>query len=232
MANEVRINDSTLSVEDESYDVSPNQFSSGVWDKRFVQFCGSINFIEYSHNDLPRLLQELEDRLKSLSIVENYYLIAHYETNTPHIHYAIELTGQKRKKTMLNDFVRLGYNREAVNCFPMGHLNAQVRYFLHQDTKSIELGKKRYEIDDLVSSMCYEYLIDLVQLEEDKMNVEKLISICLESGGNKISIMKRIGLEKYHKWRFEINEILNYDYHLRLARDKERERRKTDDLPF
>ena len=201
-------------------------------ESRVVAICGSINFIEYNHTDLPSLIRELESKLKCCSWVENYYLISHYETDTPHIHYAIEFTGNKRLKTALNDFERLGYRRESVNIDKLGFLSATLRYFLHLDEESIKEGKQQYQVLDIVSSMPYEYISDMISLEDDKLNVEKLIQICIDCGGNKIQIMRRLGLDLFHKWRYEINEILNYDTSLRFARDKERERRINDDLPF
>lgn len=201
-------------------------------DNRVLSCCGSVNFADLTHKDLPRLLCDMEMKFKQCAWIENYYLIAHYETDTPHIHYVLELTGQKRLKTLLNDFEKFGYNRLAVNIDKLGFLSSQLRYFLHKDEESIKEGKQQYEVDDIVSSMCYEYLIDMISLEDDNMTAERLIQICIESDGNKIKIMKRLGLKEFHKWRFEIADILNYEYSLRLARDKERERRKLDDLPF
>lgn len=201
-------------------------------DTRVIACVGSINFKEYTKEDLPVLLMNLTNKLDNLSFVENYYLIAHNETDTPHIHYALELTGQKRLKTLLNDFSRLGYNRESVNIDKLGFLNATIKYFLHADEESIKEGKKLYQLDDIVTNMPYEYLEDLLCLDDDEMNTERLIQICIECEGNKIQIMRRLGLKTFHKWRCEIDVILNYEMGLRYARDKERERRKNDDLPF
>lgn len=201
-------------------------------DTRVIACVGSINFKEYSQSDLPVLLENLSNHLDNLSFVENYYLIAHNETDTPHIHYALELTGQKRLKTLLNDFSRLGYNRESVNIDKLGFLNATIKYFIHADEESIKEGKKLYQLDDIVTNMPYEYLEDLLCLDDDEMNTERLIQICIECEGNKIQIMRRLGLKTFHKWRCEIDVILNYEMGLRYARDKERERRKNDDLPF
>lgn len=201
-------------------------------DTRVIACVGSINFKEYTKEDLPVLLMNLTNHLDNLSFVENYYLIAHNETDTPHIHYALELTGQKRLKTLLNDFSRLGYNRESVNIDKLGFLNATIKYFLHADEESIKEGKKLYQLEDIVTNMPYEYLEDLLCLDDDEMNTERLIQICIECEGNKIQIMRRLGLKTFHKWRCEIDVILNYEMGLRYARDKERERRKNDDLPF
>lgn len=201
-------------------------------DTRVIACVGSINFKEYTKEDLPVLLMNLTNKLDNLSFVENYYLIAHNETDTPHIHYALELTGQKRLKTLLNDFSRLGYNRESVNIDKLGFLNATIKYFLHADEESIKEGKKLYQLEDIVTNMPYEYLEDLLCLDDDEMNTERLIQICIECEGNKIQIMRRLGLKTFHKWRCEIDVILNYEMGLRYARDKERERRKNDDLPF
>ena len=204
-------------------------------DSRVLACVGSINFKEYKHSDLPKLIEELEKHLVQCKWVENYYLIYHDETDTPHIHYVLELSGQKRLKTLLNDFERMGYNREAINIDKLGFLSASIRYFIHIDEESIANNKKLYSLDNIISNMPYEYLEDLINLEDDEMNAERLINICIECDGNHVSIMKRLGLKRYHKYRCEINDILNYDYALRFARDKERERRKQelfDKLPF
>lgn len=203
-------------------------------DSRVLSCTGSINFKDNLHTDLPKLLSILENQLKELKFVENYYLIAHGDTNTPHIHFAIELTGQKRLKTLLNDFEKLGYNRNAINITKLLFLHSTIRYFLHLTDESLEDGKQIYCLDNIISNMPYEYLEDVINLEDDELNTEKLIQICLECC-DKISIMKRLGLKTFHKWRYEIDTILNYDYGLRFAREKERKRREEEqlnNLPF
>lgn len=201
-------------------------------ESRVVACCGSVNFIDMPKNLLPSLVENMENKFKGCNWIENYYLIGHNETDTLHIHYILELSGQKRLKTLLNDFEKFGYHRNAVNIDKLGFLSAHLRYFLHLDEESIKENKKIYHIEDIVSSMPYEYISDMISLEDDKMTTERLIQICVDSGGNLISIMKRLGLEKFHKWRNEINVILNYDTQLRYARDKERIRREGDNLPF
>lgn len=204
-------------------------------ESRVVSCTGSINFREYKHSDLPSLLQVLEGNLKNAKYVENYYLIAHYDSDTPHIHYIIEFTGSVRLKTMLNNFERMGYNREAVNIKKLGFLNAMIKYFLHLTEDSKEEGKEEYKLDCIISSMPYEYLENLLLLDDDELNVDRLVEVCLECDGHIVKIMKTLGLKLYHKWRFEIKEILNYEYALRYVRDEERKRReeeKINELPF
>lgn len=201
-------------------------------ESRVVACTGSINFKEYPHSELPKLICELENHLLNLPFVENYYLIAHNETDTPHIHFVIEFTGQKRLKTILNDFERLGYNKKSVNVDKLGFLNATLKYFLHIDEKSIEEGKKIYPMSSIVTNMSEEFIADYIHLEDDNLNTDRLIQICLECDGNQVAIMRRLGLSVFHKWRNEILVILNYEYGLRTARENERKRRKEDDLPF
>ena len=204
-------------------------------ESRVIACCGSVNFIEYTHRDLPILLKNMESNFKECCFIENYYIIAHYDTDTPHIHYALELTGQKRLKTLLNDFERMGYPRGSVNIDKLGFLNAYIKYMLHITEESKEDGKELYKLESLISSMPYEYLNDLLYLDDDEWNVDRLIQVCIECEGNKISIMRRLGLKTYHKWRSEIAEILNYEWSLRFARDNERKRREEEnskELPF
>lgn len=201
-------------------------------DSRVIACCGSINFKDKTHSDLPNILKEFVGKVTSCLFVENYYCISHDDTDTPHIHYVLELNAQKRLKTLLNDFEKLGYNRGAVNIDKLGFLNSSLKYFLHQTDDSIKDGKKQYSIDNIVSNMPYEYLENCICSDDDTLNVDRLIAICLECEGNKVMIMRKLGLKLYHKFRCEINDVLNYEYTLRLARDKERERRRNDDLPF
>lgn len=202
---------------------------------RVTACVGSINFRDFTKDDLPSLVEDLENKLKVLSFVDSYYLIAHDETDTPHIHYVIELTCQKRLKTLLNDFEKMGYSRESVNIDKLGFLNASIKYFLHIDDDSVEEGKKLYSISQIVSNMSEYYLSLLITQDDDEINVDKLITICLDCDGNKVKIMRVLGLKTYHKWRNEISDILNYEYMLIGARAKEEERRnkeKLDSLPF
>lgn len=204
-------------------------------ESRVIAIFGSINFSESTHSDLPQILKSFVDKVESCLFVENYYVIAHDDTNTPHIHYILELSTQKRLKTLLNDFEKLGYNRNAVNIGKLGVLCESLRYMLHMTEESINDGKKKYLIDNLVSNMPIEYIENCLASEDDNFNVDRLIAICLECDGNKVSIMRKLGLSIYHKYRFEINDILNYEMTLRFARDKERDRRekeKLNELPF
>lgn len=204
-------------------------------ESRVMSCCGSINFRDNTIEELPSLIKELEEKLINLSFVDSYYLIYHNETDTPHIHYIIELTCQKRLKTLLNDFEKMGYVRESVNIDKLGFLNAQIKYVLHIDEDSIKEGKKIYPVGALVSNMSEYYLDYLITQDDDDLNVDKLVTICLDCEGNKVKIMRVLGLKEYHKWRNEISDILNYEYSLRLAREKEsarREEEKISLLPF
>lgn len=204
-------------------------------DKRYTAFVGSINYRDYKHSDLPMLLEKLVNLFESIEWIENYYCISHDETDKPHIHYVIELSVQKRRKTMLNDFERWGFDRDSVNCKPLGYLHSSLRYFLHIDEKSVEEGKKQYTIDCIVSNMSQFYITTVINDEDDEVTTDKLINLCLDCDGNKVNIMRSLGLKTYHKYRSEISDILNYEYGLRVAREKERDRRKKemlDSLPF
>ena len=104
-------------------------------DTRVIACCGSINFKEFTHKELPSILKTFVDNVEKCLFVENYYVIAHDDSDTPHIHYVLELNSQKRLKTLLNDFEKLGYNRNSVNIDKLGFLNSSLKYMLHHHYK-------------------------------------------------------------------------------------------------
>ena len=140
-------------------------------DSRVSAVCGSINFKEFKHCDLPKIIVELESKLlNSREWVENYYLIFHDDTETPHIHYIIELCGSIRIKTILNKLENLGYNRESVNIGKLGYLSSMLKYFLHLTDDSLEEGKKIYPIDSIISNMSYEFISNYIECFDDVMS--------------------------------------------------------------
>ena len=190
-------------------------------DSRVSAVCGSINFIEYKHEDLPTLIVELEKKLLANSEwVENYYLIFHDDTDTPHIHYILELVGSIRIKTILNKLENLGYNRESVNIGKLGFLSSMLKYFLHLTEDSLEEGKKVYPIEAILSNMSYEFISNYIECFDDVMTTERLIAICYECNFKNIEIMKRLGLATFHKWRYEINLIKDSEYWVQISHDK------------
>jgi len=198
-------------------------------DTRVLACVGSINFREYKHCDLPSLAEKLTNLFERWLFVENYYLIWHDDTDTPHIHYVLELTGQKRLKTLLNDFEREGYNRASINIDKLGFLNASLKYFLHQTEEAIEDGKKIYPLEAIISNLSIEALADIISLDEDVLTAERLIQICLECN-TQIDVMKRLGLKCFHKHRYEVDLIYKWISTLRYKRDIAREKKEDINL--
>lgn len=203
------------------------------YDDRCQRFCGSINLDQYDKSVLPQLLEHFESCCKDSDRIKEYYLIGHTETNTLHIHFILILRGLCRPKTILRllESFQLGRTLEAINLKKLSSIGAHLRYIVHQDEKSIKSGKVQYDVSQIVSNMPIELIEDYISLQDDSLNTERLINICIECG-DIIEVMKRLGLSTYHKYRDEVKTIFNYDYRLRVVRDIERERKKRDSLPF
>lgn len=185
--------------------------------------------------DLASELRSLELILQQYRFCENYYLIAHHETETNHIHFVIEFSGTKRLKTVLNDFERFGYNREAVSIRPLGFLNSAIKYMIHYDESSIEDGKLKYSLDQIVSNMSYEYLETLLLMDDDRLSFDRLVEICTDCDFNIMKIGTKLGLDTYRVYRQVIRDICDQEYRLRLIREKSesvRTERLRKELPF
>ena len=203
------------------------------WSKRCVQWCGSINLKQYTIDDVPELKKRLCKCFDDSQRIESYFFIFHTETDTLHFHYVVQCYGAIRGKTLVNELHSYGFTESefGINFDCLSSLGAMLKYFLHLDGYDEEGEKKRYELEDIVSNYPIEVVENYIVLDDDTLNVDRLIQICLECG-NIIAVMKRLGLNVYHKYRDEIKTIFNYEGHLRFARDMERKRKMNDSLPF
>lgn len=194
--------------------------------------CGSINFRDYTSNDKEMLLRKLIDFAESYDKITNYYFIAHTETDTFHIHIAFYTFTQVMPSTIINkiaDYMKL--DSVAINCKKCNSLNAYLKYMLHKDKESIKLGKKQYDLEDIITSDTLASVNSMINMKKGGLDPWYLLEIVLNSHSD-FEIQCKIGLSAF---RTNYRIITDYkenriSYALMLEEQKKNER--SDNLPW
>lgn len=133
------------------------------------------------HDNLKLLKASVETLFTTNKWVMEYYFIPHTETDILHIHFALVLKTQVMLSTMLN-WISEGLNipPTAVSITRMDSLCGALKYFLHQDKESIELGKPMYLDTDMVHNQSdYIYHNYLNSFNDDDISIPQLVYLCL-----------------------------------------------------
>lgn len=198
-------------------------------DCRVMSAFGSINI-----NDVDKLhlnIDVFQKFLKSVDNISDYFLIAHDDTNTFHIHYLIKLRRQTRLSTIINMLADgLTINTLAINIDKCRGFNQCLRYMIHIDSASKIENKKVYNVVDIVSNHNIDDITSLLQCDdENDISWESLIKGVIRF--NKVSdLIKYFGLKNYHKYRFEIRDLL--DEKLNSPKFMMEYSYLNDDMPF
>ena len=206
---------------------------------RYVYYaCGLVNYDTKSVDDLPSLYAHLVEFAESYNRISKYYFIAHTETDILHIHFIFYLSSQTQLMTIFNKMRKVVVdkyldtrNDEGINLAKCENFNSHMRYILHQDKKSVDEQKKRYEIEDIISNDdidIIESIIKSVKGEIDAYYLRDCVLDCFDE----FELMNKLGLKVYHKYRYEIQILKENRAMLMLQREKEREEKLNNDLPF
>lgn len=195
-------------------------------DTRVLCAFGSIN-----DNDKILTIESIKKMFIDFVNVSDFYFICHDDTNTLHYHYLIKLKKQTRLSTIINFIADyLSINTLAINIDKCRGFNQCLRYMLHIDDSSKIDNKKVFDVADIVSNDNIENINNFLQSDDDDlMSFEFLIKGVLKYSKTS-DLIKYFGLKNYHKYRFEIRDLL--DEKLNSPKLQMDYQYLIDDLPF
>lgn len=169
---------------------------------------------------------------ESYKQITDYYLIAHYDSDIPHIHFLfyskqhVQLMTyyNKLRKHFVPNWTRDEYGITISNC---ESINAYLKYCLHQDKKSKEEGKQEYSLDDFVSSVDSNVIEGYIRSKKGTIDEYMLRDAVLDNMYD-WDIIRAIGLANYHRYWREIEMMKQERAYLRQEREKERENRQNE----
>ena len=178
-------------------------------DTRVMSSFGSINYKESNVEDMKHTIIQLSNFFDNYIPCEDYYLIIHDDTDTLHIHYLIKLNKQVRLSTIINCLSdSLCINPLAINIDKCRGFNNCLRYMLHIDESSKIENKKIFSTSDIISNRDKNYIDTLIQCDdEEDISWESLIRAVVRYSKTS-DLIKHLGLKVYHKYRFEIRDLL------------------------
>ena len=189
-------------------------------DTKCIRMFGSVNFneqyvdgLKLQDNEKYQLLLKarFQEKLTNNKYVMEYYFIIHYETDTLHIHFALILKAQVQLSTMLNYLAdSLGVNSLAVNITRLDSLCGALRYFLHKDRESIELGKKMYDESDMVHNQSdFIYKNYLNSNSDDDISIPHLVYLALGCSCESEIYLHLESTKFCNKYKYLIHTIWN-----------------------
>lgn len=206
---------------------------------RFVHYaCGFVDFENATKEDIPNLLGDFVNWCESYNKITKYYLVAHDDTNIIHIHFCLYSVSQVQLMTYLNKMRNYFVDKkkhcrsvEGISIEKCENINAMLLYFLHQDKKSIASGKKQYSLDDFVSNEELENIDTLIHSKKGVIDAYYLRDAVLDNI-NDFELMAFLGLNIFHRYRYEIEIIKENRSLLALQRQKEKDEKLEKELPF
>lgn len=207
--------------------------SNATMDTQTDWFCLQITFKDKTIDDVcferGKIYTYFVDN-EGNKICNNIFLIAHDKDldgcSSNHLHILLTTKRRMRLLTMLNLFVRVfGYNEFAISIDKCILLYGYIRYILHI-SGDVE-GKHQYSIDDLLSNVSLDMIETYLDSEDDRLDAERLIRICLDNDFDLLRIMSCVGIDAYKRYRYVIQDIISKEYQIRQTYKS-----KTIDLPF
>jgi len=179
--------------------------------------CCIVNFNEKNN------VIDVLDRLEIFNTYGfEYYAILHdRDTNkdgvlkTKHLHIILCRITRSRPSYFLNRVCEtLQVNQNQVSIMPCENLYASIQYLIHKNDND----KFAYAPFDIYTNTNTDLLNDILNMDLSTaiMDFNYLEMIYEQCGGNRILIMKSIGLGRYNAFRNTINDFINlYDSHYR-----------------
>lgn len=201
----------------------------------FVHYaCGVVNYDIKKKEDKEELLKSFIGFIESYQKITDYYIICHDETEIIHIHFIFYSVSQVQLVTYFNKmrdwFVfkkKETRDEKGIQIEKCESINAHLKYVVHQDKKSIEENKKRYELDDIISNVDVEIMDTIINSRKGVIDAYYLRDCVLDSK-NDFELMVKLGLNVYHRYSREIQTLKEERIYLKALRDEERAER----LPF
>lgn len=204
---------------------------------RYVNYaCGSINFDIKNHSDLNDIMIKFVDFCESYKQITNYYLIAHDDTDVPHIHFIFYCTQHVMLITLFNQMRKFfvpNYTRDeyGINIMKCENINAHLKYFLHLDKESIAQNKKQFNLEDIVSNEDMQVIDNYIHSKKGQIDAYLLRDAVLDNIFE-FDLMVKLTLPLYHRYRYEIQILKDERAHLEELRKKERQEKLESELPF
>ena len=161
--------------------------------------------IESVDKQHERILQ-ISDILDVLKIIcEEYYLIRHYadlnengELKREHYHAVIRLSKRIRKMTLIKLLSEaLNISSNMISCEILYNKRAAIRYLIHLD------NPEKYQYEELnIFTNNDSALFNILHYDISNLDTEQLIDIVKNCKGDKLEIMRVLGLKTYNQyWR-------------------------------
>lgn len=204
---------------------------------KYVHYaCGVINFDIKTHDDLSGLMDLFVKFVDSYNNISDYFLIAHDETNVPHIHFIFYSHKQVQVMTYYNklrnwfvDKYHATRDEKGINIDKCESINAHLKYLVHRDKESIALNKKQYSSDDFVSNQDSEYIDNLIASKKGVIDAYLLRDAVLDTT-SEFDLMVKLTLPVFHRYRDEIRIIRENRAFLKLQREEERRQSKIESI--
>lgn len=127
-----------------------------------------------------------------------------------HIHCALIMKNAKQRlSTIMNalgDILEI--NNTCIQIDKMTSKNGSFKYLIHKGYEN----KYQYPVEDIKTNLPPDELDCILNSDDDTMNVTYLIDVCTQAKGNRLEIMKKIGLTYYHLYRNTIKDIIDELY--------------------
>jgi len=154
-------------------------------------------------------------RLKQwcMSSCEYYFFIEHNkdlneqgEVKFRHIHLVLYLNNsQTRLLTTLNALSTIcEIDTLAIQVDKLVDRSGAIQYLIHKN----DLNKAQYTIDQIITNLPCQELETIMNTQEEHMSATYLVDVVKLHKGNKLAILKHIGLGYYHMYRQVINDII------------------------
>lgn len=207
---------------------------------RYVHYaCGFVDFEGKLEKDLPFLYESFIKFCDSYKKITKYYLIGHTETDCLHIHFVFYSQSQVQLMTYFNKmrswFVekyQVTRDGNGISIAKCESINSYLKYCTHTDKESKALNKKEYSIDDFVSNDDVEIIDSLIHSKKGTIDAYMLRDAVLDCP-HEFDLMTKLGLNVYHRYRYEIKILQENRAFLQAEREKEKQQKIEDlDIPF
>ena len=161
--------------------------------------------IESVDKEHERILQTMDILEVLKSICEEYYLIQHYadinengQLKRLHYHAVIRLSKRIRKMTLIKVLSEsLNISPTMISCEILYNKRVAIRYLIHLDNPD------KYQYEELnIFTNNDSALFNILHYDISNLDTEQLIDIVKNCKGDKLEIMRVLGLKTYNQyWR-------------------------------
>ena len=124
---------------------------------------------------------------------------------TRHIHLVLDSLKKHRLGVFLNYVCDvLNINENQVGVLPCESLEYAIQYLIHKNDKD----KHQYNVCDIHTNYTEGVLCDFLEADVlEKLTTQNIIDVIIESHGNRIKIIEKLGIGRYTLYRNVINDV-------------------------